>query len=159
MPKATLDLTGQWQFKQYPGSPLTFYDFATSEPWKFTDGIDFTFPSVTPFTLDPHQYLIIAKDPAKFNALHSPLPPGVEVLGPYDGQLSNGGEKLEISMPGDVDGDGYRMYIRIDRVNYDDEAPWPTDPDGDGSALGRKVTSDYGNDVANWQAIAPSPGS
>jgi hypothetical protein len=51
-----------------------------------------------------------------------------------------------------------RQYIRIDRVNYDDVAPWPTTPDGAGDALARKITTDYGNDVDNWQADSPSPG-
>ena len=69
-------------------------------------------------------------------------------------------EKVEISLPGDVDGLGQRQYIRIDRVNYNDKAPWPTEPDGNGYySLTRKVSSDYGNDEDNWQADTPSPGA
>ena len=75
-----------------------------------------------------------------------------------DGQLSNGGEKVEISMPGDVDGDGVRQYIRIDRVNYDDEELWPITPDGYGASLSRLFPQYYGNDPNNWQAAAPTPG-
>jgi len=30
--------------------------------------------------------------------------------------------------------------------------------DGYGYSLSRKVPDDYGNDVANWEASAPSPG-
>ena len=82
----------------------------------------------------------------------------MQVLGPYIGELSNGGEKLEIAMPGDVNAAGVRQFIRVDRVNYDNTAPWPTGPDGGGTSLKRKVTTDYGNDAANWQAASPSPG-
>jgi hypothetical protein len=35
---------------------------------------------------------------------------------------------------------------------------WPTGADGGGKSLSRKVSSDYGNDVANWKAAEPSPG-
>jgi len=35
---------------------------------------------------------------------------------------------------------------------------WPTEADGLGKSLSRKVATDYGNDVANWKAAAPSPG-
>jgi hypothetical protein len=71
-------------------------------------------------------------------------------------------------MPGDVDGLGTQYYIRVDRVSYSDgshpeDCPggvdlWPTETDGGGSSLSRIEPSDYGNDVANWRASAPSPG-
>ncbi|MHC4095220.1 MAG: hypothetical protein ACYSU3_04100 [Planctomycetota bacterium] len=71
-------------------------------------------------------------------------------------------------MPGDIDNLGIRQYIRIDRVTYSDglhpeDCPggvdyWPIEADGLGKSLSRKVPSDYGNDVANWEAATPSPG-
>ncbi|MHC4388952.1 MAG: hypothetical protein ACYSX1_10125, partial [Planctomycetota bacterium] len=80
-----------------------------------------------------------------------------------------GGEKLELSMPGDIDGFGTRHYIRIDRINYSDgshpeDCPggvdlWPTEPDGAGKALARIDPGRYGNDPNNWDANAPSPGT
>ncbi|MFC1636927.1 hypothetical protein ACFL5Z_19055 [Planctomycetota bacterium] len=89
------------------------------------------------------------------------------ILGPYDGNLSNMGESIELSMPGDVDNDGERYTIRIDRVNYSDGSHpencpglvdlWPVEPDGDGMVLTRKILTDYGNDPDNWTAGAPSP--
>jgi len=60
---------------------------------------------------------------------------------------------------------GERYYIRVDRVNYGDGShpvggdPWPSEADGAGSSLGRKVPADYGNDVVNWQATSASPGT
>ncbi len=99
------------------------------------------------------------------------LPPsGVVVLGPYSGNLSNAGEKVELSMPGDVD-DEYerRYYIRLDRVNYSDglhpeDCPggvdlWPTEPDAGGKSLTRTTPANYGNDPNNWTAAMPSPGT
>jgi len=136
-------------------SVVSLYDFGESEPWKFTDGIDFTFPSDA--NIPAYGYLLVVKDTTAFTSEYGSMPPGVQVLGPYAGQLSNGGEKVEIGMPGDVDGEGVRQYIRIDRVNYDDEGLWPTEPDGYSSSLSRLFPQYYGNDPNNWQAASPSP--
>jgi hypothetical protein len=97
------------------------------------------------------------------------MPAGVQVFGPYDGRLSNGGEKLELSMAGDEDEFGVRHYIRIDRINYSDgwhpeDCPggvdlWPIAADGGGSSLSRLFPEYYGNDPNNWDAGSPSPGS
>jgi hypothetical protein len=94
---------------------------------------------------------------------------GIQVLDGYSGRLSNAGERLQIGMPGDIDELGTRHYIRIDRVTYSDglhpeDCPggvdyWPTEADGLGKSLSRKEASDYGNDVANWEAAIPSPGA
>jgi hypothetical protein len=134
-------------------------------PWKFTDGIDFTFPPG--ISIPAHSYLIVAKDGTLFGTLYT-VPSGIQVLGPYDGQLDNGGEKLEISQPGDEVG-GIRYYIRVDRVTYSDgshpagDDPWPLEPDGTGKSLRQKtpdtVDHNYGNDVINWMADDPSPGT
>ncbi len=137
------------------GTPVQLYD-GEANPWKFAKGIDFTFPPAT--SIPASGYLLVVKDIGEFNARYPGTPGSVQVLGPYDGKLSNGGEKLEVAMPGDLDGLGERQYIRIDRVNYDDDDPWPESPDGDGHALTRLITSDYGNDAANWTAAEPSPG-
>ena len=136
-------------------SVVNLYDFGESEPWKFTDGIDFTFPSDA--NIPAYGYLLVVKDTTAFTSKYGSMPPAVQVLGPYAGQLSNGGEKVEIGMPGDVDSEGVRQYIRIDLVNYDDEGLWPTEPDGYGSSLSRLFPQYYGNDPNNWQAASPSP--
>jgi len=41
-------------------------------------------------------------------------------------------------------------------LGYD---PWPTGPDGGGDSLHRAVPGNYGNDVGDWEANTPSPGS
>jgi len=146
---------------------VTLYDYATSEPWKFTGAVEFTFSTDVPVTIPVGEHILIAKKPEAFSWRY----PGVaadKILGPYDGSLSNSGEKLELSMPGDVDIEGKRYYIRIDRVDYSDGSHpedtagaadlWPIEADGYGLSLTRKVPDDYANDPDNWIASTPSPG-
>ncbi|MHC4535622.1 MAG: lamin tail domain-containing protein [Planctomycetota bacterium] len=147
--------------------PVSLYDFDTAQPWKFTDGIDFTFPADVPVTIPASGYLLVVKDPEAFSWRY-PAVPVEKILGPYNSSLNNAGERLELSMPGDIDEFGTRYYIRIDRVTYSDgshpeNSPdgidhWPTEPDGGGESLTRKVSSDYGNDPDNWEAAIPSSG-
>jgi hypothetical protein len=143
---------------------------ATNVPWKFTDGIKYTFPAGT--SIPPHGYLLVVKTtPAYFLTKYPTVPGGIQVLGSYEGYLSNSGEKLELGMPGDIDELGEQHYIRVDRVTYSDGShpddsfssdPWPVSADGDGDSLHQKTPdnagANYGNDVINWQALAPNPG-
>ena len=157
------------------GSAVTLFDAATNEPWKFVDdyksatpGIEYDFPTASPVTMTSGERILLVKDVAAFNAKFST--PGVQIFAWGAGNISNSGERLQVSMPGDIDGEGVRQYIRIDRVNFGDGShpedypdlpgdPWPTSPDGLGDSLDRMSESSYGNDVANWQGGAPSPGS
>jgi hypothetical protein len=143
--------------------PETLYDYTTSEPWKITDGIEYTFPSGSPLTIPSGGYYLLIKDLAAFTSEY-----GAPVCGYAEwtsGKLNNGGEKVEISMPGDLDG-SERKYIRVDRVKYSDGShpdpdpdPWPTGADGLGDSLQRKFGNNYGNDVINWQAASETPGT
>ncbi|MBN2592591.1 MAG: lamin tail domain-containing protein [Sedimentisphaerales bacterium] len=147
--------------------PVTLYDYETGEAWKFTDGIEFVFPTNAPTTIPAGGYLLVVKNPEVFSLRYSGVT-AEKIFGPYDGKLSNAGESLELSMPGDIDMAGERLYIRIDRVNYSDGSHpencpggidlWPIAPDGSGKSLTRKVLSEYGNDLANWGVSTPSPG-
>ncbi|MHC4863961.1 MAG: lamin tail domain-containing protein [Planctomycetota bacterium] len=147
------------------GSDVNLYD-EEGNRWKFTDGIDFTFG--TDANIPGGGYLLVVKDPVAFDWRYGPVP-GVQVLGPYDGRLSNSGEKVELSQPGDVDEFGKRYYIRVDRVSYSDgfhpdDCPggvdlWPTEADGGGKSLSRIFGQYYGNDPNNWQAASPTPGT
>ena len=123
--------------------------------WKFTDGIDYTFPLGT--TIGAGQRLVIARNLAAYAQRYGSSD---GVLGPFenDTKLSNAGERLQLAKPGDTDANNIRQYIRIDRVTYSDGShpvgtdPWPTEADGNGKSLTRKVLADYGNDIANWKA-------
>ncbi len=151
-------------------SSVVLYDYVEGLPWKFTSGIDYTFPdSPNEVTLGPGEYLLLVKDPYDFALRYSGVPGGVQILGPYDGKLNNDGEKLDLSKPGDVDEFNNRYYILLERVNYSDgshpqDCPgnvdlWPVEPDGFGASLSRLVAQDYANDPNNWGIEdPPTPG-
>jgi hypothetical protein len=132
-------------------------------PWRLTDsgGISFDFPLGV--SIAPGQYLLLVKSTNAFNALYPAVGAGVQIFEWGLGKLDNGGERVQLSKPGDQVED-VRYYIRVDRVNYSDGFhpagldPWSTEPDGYGKSLTRKVPAEYGNDPLNWIAAAPSPG-
>ena len=153
------------------GVDVNLYD-EEGNPWKFTDGIDYTFAADA--NIAAGGYLLIVEDSTAFEwrLASDPawsVPGGVEICGPYDGKLNNGGEKVELSMPGDIDEFGVRHYIRIDRVGYSDGSHpednpggidlWAVAADGGGEALARIDVNLYGNDPNNWDASSPSPGN
>ena len=156
------------ELHNFGSTAVTLYDSNEGEPWKFTDGVDYTFPDYPGLTISAGGYVLIVKDiPAYINEYGVP-PSGVMLLGSYGGNLSNSGEKLKLSRPGDVDEFGIRYYIRVEQVNYGDgshheDAPggidlWPTEADGGGMSLRRIDTTLYGNDPNNWTAAELSPG-
>ncbi|MBN2138951.1 MAG: lamin tail domain-containing protein [Sedimentisphaerales bacterium] len=59
---------------------------------KFTDGIDYNLPSIS---LPGGEHLLVVKNIDAFNSRYS-APGGTLIVGPYDGQLSNGGEKISL---------------------------------------------------------------
>jgi hypothetical protein len=155
------------ELRNISGSSVTLYDSSENIPWKFTDGIDYTFGSPpNAVTIPAGGRILVVKNPTAFNTRY----PGLSGItyGPYDGWLDNAGEKVEISKPGDEDA-GIRYYIRVDRVDYSDGSHpggepgdvdlWPTQADGAGKSLTRISTTFYGNDPNNWQAATPTPGS
>jgi hypothetical protein len=149
-------------------SSVTLYDYAESLPWKFTDGIDYTFPDFPNEVVIPAGgRIVVVKNPVAFSWRYPGVSSGI-IFGPYDGQLSNDGEKLQLGKPAD-EYLGTRYYIRVERVNYSDGShpddspgsadPWPEQADGQGRSLKRIDTSLYGNDPANWQEAVPTPGT
>jgi hypothetical protein len=139
-------------------SPGVFLDEVI--PWAFTEGITYSFPLNT--QIPAGGILILAKNPAAFTAYYgATLPAGTPVLGPFaaDTSLSNGGEKVRLCKPGEQAFEKARAWIRAEQVTYDDESPWPVEPDGNGKTLRRLAPTAYGNDPANWTAADPTPGA
>jgi hypothetical protein len=141
---------------------VNLYDESNpSNTWKFTKGIDYVFPPEVSIAPEAH-ILVVRTDPDIFRQVHG-IPLTCEIFGPYSDALNNDGEKLELSMPGAPE-PGFVPYIRAEMVNFSDGAhpadndPWPTNADGTvGYSLHRRTVAGYGNDVANWQAAAPTP--
>ena len=155
------------ELRNTSASAVTLYDSNENAPWKFTDGIDYTFGSPPDtVTIPAGGRILVVKNPMAFNWRY----PGLSAItyGPYDGKLDNAGERVQIGKPGDEDA-GIRYYIRVDRVDYSDGSHpggepgnvdlWPTAADGQGKSLTRKYPNLYGNDPNNWQAATPTPGS
>jgi hypothetical protein len=136
-------------------------------------GVRFTFPAGT--TLGPGQYLVVAKNRAALLGLADYRLDPARVLGDYDGELDNDGERIVLESTGGA---------LIDEVNYNDGFPWPLGADALGagpswlpaSKLGGRPIEEHryrgrslervsftlpGTAVANWVASelgAPSPG-
>ena len=103
--------------------------------WSLSDGVSFTFPEGT--VVPGRGYLVVASDPAKLANVTS----YDQALGPMNGKLSNGGERLELS-----NRNGRRMSV----VEYDDEEPWPIGADGSGFSLAKLVDNTASNEADNW---------
>ncbi len=139
------------------GEPFTLFDPKEELPWRFTSGIEFEFPENNPVTFAPGECILLVRDKAAFLAQFT-IPADTQLFQWSNLNLSNGGEQIELSMPGDVDEDDVRHWIRMDRVNYGDSDLWPIEADGNGLSLTRIDERAYGNDVINWTAASPTPG-
>jgi hypothetical protein len=151
-------------------SPVPLYDLAYPEnKWKLADedgAIEYYLPPGTSITANG--YLLLVKNKVAFNEEFDPAG-GVQIFEWIVGRLSNAGEKVQISKPGEQEPDGFVPYIRVDRVNYSDGShpenfnelpsdPWPSAPDGTGKSLARISMDAYGNDANNWQSVESTPG-
>jgi hypothetical protein len=102
----------------------------------FTSGIDYAFPPST--LVQPGQYLVVAKDPARLAELYQIS----GVLGPYKGVLSNAGELVRLSD---------RWGNPVDEVRYFDGGSWPAWPDGDGPSLELTDLRQDNSAASAWQ--------
>ena len=136
--------------------PVTLFDFETNLAWRISNGIDVELPANTPITLAPDQRVILTRNADAFIKEFAP-PAGTQVFEWLSGRLSNGGETLQLDRPGPLNDAGNFSYVRVDRVNYDDDAPWDIGADGTGLSLTRVIEDDYGNDFINWVAASPTP--
>jgi hypothetical protein len=146
------------ELRNITGNKVDLFDIE-GNTWKFNDeeyGIDCNLPANT--SILANGYLLLVKNESVFQSRYPGVPGGVQILQWGNGKLNNGGEKIYISMPGDVN-HGERHYIRVDMINYDNKAPWPLEPDGGGASLSRLSPQLYGNDPNNWAAQTPSPGT
>jgi hypothetical protein len=113
---------------------------------RFGKGISFTFP---PLTLQPGETVVVAADPGAFRSTYGA---GPRVVGPYGGNLSNGGEEIVLQLPAPYD-------AAMLRFTYSDT--WYPDADGGGKSLviqdpaGPPVTW---NDPESWRPADPTPG-
>jgi len=109
--------------------------------WKFKDEDDthiFIFPQNT--LIQPDSFLVLCKDSILFHNLFTQV---TNYIGSFDFGFSGGGELLRIFNANDD---------LIDFVEYDDDTPWPTEPDGNGPTLGLKNPDLDNNLPRSWAA-------
>ncbi len=105
-------------------------------------GIHYTFQTGS---LAPGQFLILANNATKFQQRY-----GKTAFAEYEGNLSNGGERVVLADP---------YGFILDEVSYNDALPWPILADGSGSSLELK-TPNLDNELAeNWFSNIISGGS
>ncbi len=136
------------EFKNISASPVAL------DGW-FIEGAAYTFPAGT--TISAGGLLVVADtaDAAAFRSARG-VPAEVPVIGGlFD--LGDAGESLELLKP---NADPLRPAIRIERVRYNDKAPWPTEAASRGYALERLSPTAFGNNPLNWHTAAAggSPG-
>jgi len=107
--------------------------------WEFTDGIEYRIPPGV--TLPAGEYLIVARDPERLRRSHPSLNPA-RVLGPYQGSLSDRGERVALGRPDEVrsvNAQGVeivtRVLVDVAEVTYRDGGAWGEWSDGGGSSL------------------------
>jgi hypothetical protein len=143
--------------------------------WRLSDGVSFTFP-LTGVELAPYGVLVVVPfDPlnaldaqklADFRTAYG-ITEAVRLLGPFKGQLSNGGECVRLERPDEppLDEPTFIPYLLEDEVRYNDKAPWPVLADGGttqdphGRSLTRLAAKIWGHDPVNWTAATPTPGT
>ncbi len=104
--------------------------------WSLDGGVEFEF---TPGTvIAGGGFLVISDDP---QALANGT--GYRgALGPFRGNLSNGGEQLELR-------DNNNRVMSV--VDYDDVGPWPVGPDGSGATLAKANEGLASESADNWR--------
>ena len=133
-----------------------------TDTWRLRDAIDFDFPlnvtlasgeHVLVVSFDPTNATLLADFRAKYN-----VNPAVRIFGPWSGKLDNSGDNIHLNKPLPPGTNG-TIYTRADNVSYRDSTPWNPVADGYGASLRRTLLYVYGNEVGNWQATVPSPGT
>jgi hypothetical protein len=128
--------------------------------WKLTEAVGFEF-AVGETIPSGASLIVVGFDPAsesaKLTAFETAYPQysGADIVGGWTGQLSNGGEEVRLRRPDAPPAEDpiYVPYVLVEKVAFDDTAPWPESPDGGGDALVRLVVYDYGNNGANWGTV------
>jgi hypothetical protein len=131
--------------------------------WKFSDGVDYTFPQGT--TLGAGQYLAIAADTSRFENNYPTID---NFIGGWSGALSNSGETIELVDDaedtvsrftyGDEGDWAVREYATGAHSGYDGWR-WSAPHDGNGNSLelvSRTLTNDAGQ---NWAASTNAGGT
>ena len=126
--------TGDWLEIYNNGSELV-----DISGWYFTDENEenrFLFPENS--NIEPYSYIVLVQNMESFSTL---FPATSNLYGSFNFGLSGGGEEISLY---DISGG------LIDQVEYDDESPWPTEPDGSGATLELIHPDSLNNSASSW---------
>ena len=129
--------------------------------WEITDGVGYTFGNVS---IGPKEYLVIASDTVKFSAKY---PEVTNVIGGWDGRLSNSGEAVELTAAsGKVISQityadqGEWALRKLGPVDYNHRGwEWSDDHDGQGKSLELISMTLPGKYGQNWTASTADQGT
>ncbi len=111
--------------------------------WRLAGGVTFSFPEGTVIPGGGH--LVVALQPEALRSI------GVSnVVGPFQGRLSNGGERLELRNNND------RL---MDAVDYGVDRPWPVTPDGLGPSLAKRNPLLPSAPASSWRPSSQGGGT
>lgn len=143
--------------------PITLWDTETGTGWRVDGGIDYVFSAET--RIPALGYLVLVPfEPnnevslTQFKSSYGIHP--LVITGPYDGNLSNHGERIALEKPeaADIAGQSNSWAI-VDEVIYFNRLPWTDKADASGRAIGRLDDRRNGNDPSAWSSSVPRPGT
>jgi hypothetical protein len=161
-----------WEFIElHNGGNVAIDLFDAAHPsntWRLTGEASYSFPPG--IQLQPGELsIVVGFDPtarpdlaAAFRAAYA-APGDVRLFGPFAGNLSNAGGRIELVRPDSPQGPtqpdaGYVPYLLVDLVSYGDHWPWQPEADGAGGSLQRRAVHLYGNEPLHWKAGLPTAG-
>jgi hypothetical protein len=134
--------------------------------WQLTGGVDWQFPSGA--LMQPGETLVLvtfnpvdASNQTLTQAFRAQYGLGDQVVlyGPYDGQLHDATDWVNLLRPGTppVDRPDELPRIPVDSVVYQTMDSWPITAPGTGQSLQRSTPVGYGNVAETWLAATPTP--
>ena len=116
--------------------------------WRFSEGIDYVFPQGT--AIDAGGFLLLCRNEIFLRQFYA-LGNEIKTVGNYaPSSLSNSGEEIVLE-------DALGQVV--DRVNYNDKAPWPLTADGQGASLELIHPLADNDNVLYWAGSRiPTPG-
>jgi len=134
-------------------------------PWRVSGSISYVFPTNTILAMG-ERVLLVSFAPTNtaasgvFCSTYGLEPGVVRLFGPYDGRLSNEGDRLALERmewAGPVTNQT-NAWVEVDTVDYFDSGDWPTNADGTGKSLQWREDS-VCNGAASWLAGLATPGA